>query len=332
MDSELSERDLPRVSVIIPAYNARHYIGAAIQSVQAQTFRNFEVIVIDDASTDDTAAIVEGFCSVDPRVRYAQMARNSGPAASRNRGLALARGEWIALLDADDQFAPGRLETLLSLAHDTEAEVVSDNILLRSATSAAERRMLSDDELSAPRLLTFTEFIEGCQHDASKPERVSYVFLHPVFKREFIEANRIKYNEACRNGEDFLFYVDCFMAQARWFMTPEPLYIYLIRGGSLTEIVSRDDRRQMVTRLRAVLRDVDVARNPRLSAAVRKYWRFIASDLYYWSFKDAVRSANHRDALRTLSLDRAAPNLILNEILKRGIKAGWRSARRTLTG
>ena len=100
----------PRVSVIIPAYNAGRTIDAALQSVFAQTFRSFEIIVVDDGSTDDTADRVEAWGS---RVMLHRQ-KNAGPAAARNRAIASARGEFLAFLDADDVWLPTKLARQVS--------------------------------------------------------------------------------------------------------------------------------------------------------------------------------------------------------------------------
>ena len=97
----------PRVSVFIPAYNREDLIGDAVGSVLAQTFRDFELIVVDDGSTDRTCAIVEAFG--DPRVRLVSNGANLGIPISRNRGLELARGDYLAILDSDDRMLPERL-------------------------------------------------------------------------------------------------------------------------------------------------------------------------------------------------------------------------------
>lgn len=96
----------PRVSVILPTFNRSGYLRQAIESVLAQTYPDFEIIVVDDGSTDDTRAVVAGFG--DARIRYEYQA-NAGRSAARNRGLALARGEYIAFLDDDDLFLPDKL-------------------------------------------------------------------------------------------------------------------------------------------------------------------------------------------------------------------------------
>lgn len=92
---------VPLVSVIIPAYNASVFLPATLRSVLAQDYPNFEVWVVDDGSTDGTAAIVEGFAREDDRVNLLRQ-QNAGVAAARNRGLQAARGEFVAPLDADD--------------------------------------------------------------------------------------------------------------------------------------------------------------------------------------------------------------------------------------
>ena len=96
-----------RVSVIIPLYNKEPYVRRALSSIRAQTFEDFEVIVVDDGSTDEGARAVESFD--DARVRLVHQ-QNAGPGAARNRGIAEARGELLAFLDADDEWTPTYLE------------------------------------------------------------------------------------------------------------------------------------------------------------------------------------------------------------------------------
>jgi len=97
----------PRVSVFIPVHNRAAYVAVAINSLLAQDFGDFELIVVDDGSSDATPEVLERFD--DPRLRIARQPRNLGIPAARNRGLALARGEYIALLDSDDHAYPTRL-------------------------------------------------------------------------------------------------------------------------------------------------------------------------------------------------------------------------------
>jgi glycosyltransferase involved in cell wall biosynthesis len=102
------------VSVIIPAFNAAETIGLTLESLCAQTHENFEAIVVDDGSTDDTAAIVRKFCDADPRFIFAAKP-HSGLPGTRNAGIEIARGEFIAFLDADDVWLPGKLARQMDL-------------------------------------------------------------------------------------------------------------------------------------------------------------------------------------------------------------------------
>ena len=105
----------PTVSVVIPAYNHERYVAGAMGSVLGQTFADFELIVVDDASSDATWDIVTGFA--DPRIHAVRHQANLGAHATLNEGIAKARGQFIALLNSDDVFAPRRLEVMVTAAH-----------------------------------------------------------------------------------------------------------------------------------------------------------------------------------------------------------------------
>lgn len=102
------------VSVITPSYNAERFIGQTAKCVLTQSFKNLELIVSDDASTDGTVEILNGLAESEPRLRVVANERNRGAAITRNRALALARGQYVAFLDADDIWLPCKLERQLS--------------------------------------------------------------------------------------------------------------------------------------------------------------------------------------------------------------------------
>jgi glycosyltransferase involved in cell wall biosynthesis len=104
--------DVPLISVLMPAYNARRYLREAVDSILAQTLDDFEFIIIDDGSSDGTPALLKGLAARDRRIRL-QSGPNEGVSASLNKGLALARGEFIARMDADDVSLPTRFEKQL---------------------------------------------------------------------------------------------------------------------------------------------------------------------------------------------------------------------------
>ncbi len=113
----------PAVSVVIPTYNRAHSIERSIQSVLRQTFTDFELIIVDDGSTDGTQDLVRAI--TDPRVRLVSMPKNGGPSAARNLGIREAVADWIAFQDSDDEWLPEKLERQISRAREPDANWVA---------------------------------------------------------------------------------------------------------------------------------------------------------------------------------------------------------------
>ena len=109
----------PAVSVLMPAFRAAATLPAAVASVQAQTFADWELLIVDDASDDATAGTVARLAEAEPRIRALHLGLNGGAARARNRALAMARGRYIAFLDADDLWLPGKLERQIGFMRET---------------------------------------------------------------------------------------------------------------------------------------------------------------------------------------------------------------------
>lgn len=131
-DSE--SRYSPAVSVVIPAYNAERYLEAAVRSVLAQTWRDLEVLIVDDCSTDGTVVLMEALAAEDARILCIHNPRNVGVAATRCIAVTRARGEWIAFLDSDDMWRADKLEKQLALAASSP-----DAVLLYTGTAFMDR-------------------------------------------------------------------------------------------------------------------------------------------------------------------------------------------------
>ena len=112
-----SEAVAPTVTIVMPTFNSRDYVTSAIDSIVSQSFRDWELLVVDDGSTDDTRDLVSVAAAGDPRIRLIAIAVNSGnrPAVPRNRGLREARGQYIAFLDSDDTWQASKLERQVAL-------------------------------------------------------------------------------------------------------------------------------------------------------------------------------------------------------------------------
>lgn len=118
------KEETPLISVITPAYNAEAFIADTIDSVEAQTLSNWELIVIDDASEDLTKNIVAEYVKDDARIKLISNEHNMGVAKTRNRGLGMFRGKYVAFLDSDDYWAPEMLEKMVARAEETNADIV----------------------------------------------------------------------------------------------------------------------------------------------------------------------------------------------------------------
>lgn len=115
--------NFPLVSVIMPAYNSAEFIEASVKSVLDQNYTNWELLVVDDASTDDTPNILQKFSEREKRIRLIRNESNQGPGISRNKGIKAAQGDFIAFLDADDLWKPEKLEKQLKFMQENQVEV-----------------------------------------------------------------------------------------------------------------------------------------------------------------------------------------------------------------
>ena len=111
------------VSIVMPCFNAQRWLGGALDSLQRQTHREIEIIAVDDGSIDGTAELLAQRARTDPRIRLVRLESNVGPGVAANRGLAEARGSFIARLDADDEAMPERLETQLAFLGETGVDL-----------------------------------------------------------------------------------------------------------------------------------------------------------------------------------------------------------------
>ena len=121
---------MPNVSVILPAFNRVSLLGRAIDSILSQTYSDFELIVVDDCSTDNTEQFVAELASKDGRIRYIKHSENSGVATARNTGIDLSAGRYIAFQDDDDEWLPDKLERHVAILDSLPNDVVMTYCLM----------------------------------------------------------------------------------------------------------------------------------------------------------------------------------------------------------
>jgi succinoglycan biosynthesis protein ExoO len=212
----------PKVSVITPAYKAARYIGHAIESVQAQTLTDWEMIIVDDASPDETAEVVKRYLD-DPRIKLIRSERNRGECGARNLALEAAQGEWIAPLDADDWLAPERLEHLVRFAQD------------KGATMAADLMLQIDDEGNTYGV-AFSDLLKPPCHPrcySIKEYLYAHISVQPLMSRQPILNHNLRYPEGIVLGGDHILQTQLQLKGAELWVLPEPSYFYRIHPASM---------------------------------------------------------------------------------------------------
>jgi succinoglycan biosynthesis protein ExoO len=220
------------VSVIIAAYNAEAFIGRAIASALTQTLPPREILIVDDCSTDGTRAVLDAAARVHPTIKVIAMARNGGPSAARNAGIAQARGDWLAVLDADDAFAPTRLATLTAFAESTGADFVADDLAYYDAVADRVGASAIGETIDLPdRPLSLRDYLS---HNLADGRSFDWGLLKPIFRRDALIQRDIAYDPDVRHGEDFRLVVELLLSGAQFRILLQPLYLYTQRQGAVS--------------------------------------------------------------------------------------------------
>lgn len=209
------------LSIIMPCYNVRRYLDAVLESLRAQPFENWELIAVDDASTDGTAEALERAAQRDARVKLVCHERNHGAAAARNTGLAYARGEYIWFLDPDDDFEPALLLEALGALEESGADVAVFGCREETYDAVGTLRSARDVLPPASGVLAGDELHRAIL-DLEESTLYGYAW-NKVYCREAIGSARFP---DVMLAEDLLFNVEVFDHVARAVFIQQPLYHY----------------------------------------------------------------------------------------------------------
>ncbi|TPQ28638.1 glycosyltransferase family 2 protein [Methylomonas koyamae] len=265
-----------KISAVIPAYNSAKFISAAVASIQAQTEPVAEIVIVDDGSTDETEAIVR---ALPGNIIYYKQ-KNQGPSAARNKGIELASGDWIAFLDADDQWVPNKIALQkqilianpeLKLVAGDMAEIdIDDNITVKSV-------------LAKHQLFDYFHHLAGCPIPNALAKLVEKNFIPTgtvLIDRETIISSG-RFNQEIRFGEDLEMWAKIAAVHAIS-CVPEVLMLRRQHGNNATQA-----NRPMLADLIKVMNSIREFAGPQLSAqgidanlmVANAYW-----SLGYWSF------------------------------------------------
>ena len=253
------------ITFVIAAHNVAPFVAEAVNSALAQDDCRVEVIVIDDASTDDTAAIVEGLRRRDARVHLIRASRSAGAAAARNLGIDRAVGEWIAVLDGDDVILPGRGRAMLDAATATSVDIVADNLTRFGPGTLREATALPIGPMPYGVLIDVARYLRA-NRILRRGRNLGY--LKPMFRRSFMTQRGLRYDETLRIGEDSHLCLEALLSQARFLVISEPYYRYRVRVGSLSWRLARADVEAMATAFARLRPSLDASGRAASTAAV----------------------------------------------------------------
>ncbi len=321
MTQRVSSPLQPTVSVLIAAYNAAAFLERAVQSALIQSRAPLEVIIVDDASTDDTVAVIGKLMARDARIRLVTLKENGGPAAARNAGLAEVRGEWVAILDADDAFVSGRLETLLRYALlPVHADVIVDNFCYYNALTG----VTGPPVLAIGSGVSQVSFAEFLAHARPFTGEVDWGLLKPLFRTEFLREHQLRYPVESRHGEDFLLLAHAFLCGACYLLVKEPGYLYTGRSSNLSR--SRLDYHAMYRHTHALLLDPRVRANPLWAAGLRARVKAVRRLAAVTDFERFQKQADYHGMLQRIWRDPSFRLLAARKLL-RCILQSWTSRR-----
>ena len=214
----------PAISIIVPIYNAEKYIDRCMESIYAQTFSDYEIILVNDGSIDNSAAICKKYQSEDSRVTYIEK-ENGGAGSARNAGMEKARGEYLAFPDADDSFEPGMYKDLYDLAKSGGYDVVFSGVNYYTQEENGELAFSRTQNIEA---VSFTDR-QSCRENIMTFFPTTTIFDVPwnkLYKRSVIEENGIRFTDI-RRCQDAVFNLDFFNCINSAASTDQAYYRYM---------------------------------------------------------------------------------------------------------
>ncbi len=215
---------VPKVSVIIPVYNVEAYIDRCVQSILAQSFKDIELILVDDGSSDRSGAICDGYQKADSRVKVFHLP-NSGASAARNAGIEAACGQYIMFVDSDDYIDSDMLEAMLAK---NEADIILSGLRFMLPDGRTQQLFEAADF----DRISLHDFIKEYYHRALSPNITNGPY-NKLYKKDLIDKHRIRFDETISICEDKLF-VDCFLKECMTVSSIKQSYYNYVQYGANT--------------------------------------------------------------------------------------------------
>lgn len=171
-----------QVSIITPSFKSERFISQTIESVLAQTYQNWEMIIVDDVSPDNSNEIIEEYCKKDSRIKLIKLEKNSGPAIARNRAIEEAKGRYIAFLDADDLWKPEKLEKQLNFMNENDLAFTYSSYDLIDDEGKSLGIFITKKSINYKDMLKTCSV--GCLTAIYDTQKLGKVFMPDILKRQ----------------------------------------------------------------------------------------------------------------------------------------------------
>lgn len=216
---------MPKVSIIIPVYNAQKVIEKCVMSILKQEYKDFELLLMDDGSKDNSPQLLDELASLDTRIRVVHK-KNSGVSNTRNEGIALAKGEYIQFLDADDWMSTNATKELVRAMEENDVDLVVADFYRVVGENLSRKGSIGVD-----KVLSLKQY---AQYMMDSPADYYYgVVWNKLYKKEIIEQYQLKMDPTLSFCEDFIFNLEYCLHCKTIYPLPVPVYYYVKTEGSL---------------------------------------------------------------------------------------------------
>lgn len=225
------------ISVIIPVYNVEHYLKRCVDSVLYQENVSFEIILVDDGSTDSSGMICDKYASEYPEIKCIHT-KNAGPSTAKNVGYDVAVGNYVAFIDSDDKIKPDMFSQMLQSGYQHDADIVCCNYIQidekgnYSHTEHTDKEYVLNQDEAIKAILIKDKIYSQC--------------WTKIYKRATMQENGVRNTEGLKTEEDFIYNIQAFACSKTVCIVDKPLYIYTHRSKSLSKDYYRDHISQYI--------------------------------------------------------------------------------------
>lgn len=295
----------PLISIIVPTYNVEKYIRTCIESILAQTYRNIEVIIVNDGSTDQSLAVISDLICSHHNVKVINQ-KNQGVSVARNTGIDVATGKYITFVDPDDKIMPDFVSSLYQIADKTGADIVRGSF--RDFNGNIPKGWGADFNVPTNcGTIVLDQFLSS---------NISFVVWSSIFRLDFINSNHIRFTPGIIFFEDGEFTIRAYMLAKLVATSPEPNYAYRInRPGSI--LTTKNAQKMSLSEEKVISQFISMLKHEESDVLCSLILKSIYACMRYWT---GIIVRNNLSLDRTNSCFDTALTLIKEIINSRPLK------------